>query len=62
MGRALVRNPTVFLLNEPLSNLDAKQRAQIMAEISLLQRKLGKTTLYVTHDQVEAMTLGSISH
>jgi multiple sugar transport system ATP-binding protein len=58
MGRALVRNPTVFLLDEPLSNLDAKQRAQIRAEISLLQKKLGKTTLYVTHDQVEAMTLG----
>lgn len=58
MGRALVRNPTVFLLDEPLSNLDAKQRAQIRAEISLLQKKLGKTTMYVTHDQVEAMTLG----
>lgn len=58
MGRALVRNPTVFLLDEPLSNLDAKQRAQIRAEISQLQKQLGKTTLYVTHDQVEAMTLG----
>ena len=58
MGRALVRNPTVFLLDEPLSNLDAKQRAQIRAEISMLQKQLGKTTLYVTHDQVEAMTLG----
>jgi multiple sugar transport system ATP-binding protein len=58
MGRALVRNPSVFLLDEPLSNLDAKLRAQIRAEIALLQKKLNKTTLYVTHDQVEAMTLG----
>jgi multiple sugar transport system ATP-binding protein len=58
MGRALVRNPSVFLLDEPLSNLDAKQRAQIRSEIALLQNKLGKTTLYVTHDQIEAMTLG----
>ena len=59
MGRALVRNPSVFLLDEPLSNLDAKQRAQIRAEIATLQKDLGKTTLYVTHDQVEAMTLGN---
>ena len=58
MGRALVRNPSVFLLDEPLSNLDAKLRAQIRAEISELQKRLQKTTLYVTHDQVEAMTLG----
>lgn len=58
MGRALVRNPSVFLLDEPLSNLDAKLRAQIRADIALLQKSLNKTTLYVTHDQVEAMTLG----
>ncbi|MDH3329760.1 MAG: sn-glycerol-3-phosphate ABC transporter ATP-binding protein UgpC [Desulfobulbaceae bacterium] len=58
MGRALVRNPSVFLLDEPLSNLDAKLRAQIRADISELQKRLQKTTLYVTHDQVEAMTLG----
>ena len=58
MGRALVRNPSVFLLDEPLSNLDAKQRARIRAEIAELQKNLRKTTLYVTHDQVEAMTLG----
>ncbi len=58
MGRALVRNPSVFLLDEPLSNLDAKLRARIRAEISELQKRLQKTTLYVTHDQVEAMTLG----
>jgi multiple sugar transport system ATP-binding protein len=58
MGRALVRNPSVFLLDEPLSNLDAKLRAQIRADIALLQKNLNKTTLYVTHDQVEAMTLG----
>jgi len=58
MGRALVRNPSVFLLDEPLSNLDAKLRAKIRADIALLQKRLNKTTLYVTHDQVEAMTLG----
>jgi len=58
MGRALVRNPSVFLLDEPLSNLDAKLRAQIRADIAALQQRLRKTTLYVTHDQVEAMTLG----
>jgi multiple sugar transport system ATP-binding protein len=58
MGRALVRDPSVFLLDEPLSNLDAKLRAQIRADIARLQNRLNKTTLYVTHDQVEAMTLG----
>lgn len=58
MGRALVRDPSVFLLDEPLSNLDAKLRAQIRADIAQLQKRLAKTTLYVTHDQVEAMTLG----
>ena len=58
MGRALVRDPSVFLLDEPLSNLDAKLRAQIRADIAQLQQRLHKTTLYVTHDQVEAMTLG----
>ncbi|MBT8127884.1 MAG: sn-glycerol-3-phosphate ABC transporter ATP-binding protein UgpC [Gammaproteobacteria bacterium] len=58
MGRALVRDPGVFLLDEPLSNLDAKLRAQIRADIAQLQSRLNKTTLYVTHDQVEAMTLG----
>jgi multiple sugar transport system ATP-binding protein len=58
MGRALVRDPSVFLLDEPLSNLDAKLRARIRADIAYLQKRLQKTTLYVTHDQVEAMTLG----
>jgi multiple sugar transport system ATP-binding protein len=58
MGRALVRDPSVFLLDEPLSNLDAKLRAQIRADIARLQQRLNKTTLYVTPDQVEAMTLG----
>ena len=58
MGRALVREPSVFLLDEPLSNLDAKLRSQIRADIAQLQKRLNKTTLYVTHDQVEAMTLG----
>ncbi len=58
MGRAMVRNPAVFLLDEPLSNLDAKLRVQVRAEIAQLQRQLGTTTIYVTHDQVEAMTLG----
>jgi multiple sugar transport system ATP-binding protein len=58
MGRALVRDPSVFLLDEPLSNLDARLRAQIRADIAQLQSRLNKTTLYVTHDQVEAMTLG----
>ena len=57
MGRAIVRNPKVFLFDEPLSNLDAKLRVQMRIEIRQLQRKLGVTALYVTHDQVEAMTL-----
>jgi multiple sugar transport system ATP-binding protein len=58
MGRAMVRQPQVFLMDEPLSNLDAKLRIQIRAEIAGLQKRLGITTIYVTHDQVEAMTLG----
>ena len=58
MGRALVREPSVFLLDEPLSNLDAKLRAEVRAEIAELQRRTRTTMLYVTHDQVEAMTLG----
>ena len=58
MGRAIVRNPQVFLMDEPLSNLDAKLRVQTRTQISLLQRRLGTTTVYVTHDQVEAMTMG----
>ncbi|MEA3410459.1 MAG: ATP-binding cassette domain-containing protein [Pseudomonadota bacterium] len=59
MGRAVVRNPSAFLMDEPLSNLDAKLRVQIRTEIASLQRELGTTTVYVTHDQVEAMTLGA---
>jgi multiple sugar transport system ATP-binding protein len=58
MGRALVREPTVFLLDEPLSNLDAKLRVQVRAEIADLQQRTHTTMIYVTHDQVEAMTLG----
>ncbi|HEU6444496.1 MAG TPA: sn-glycerol-3-phosphate ABC transporter ATP-binding protein UgpC [Gaiellaceae bacterium] len=58
MGRAIVRQPAAFLMDEPLSNLDAKLRVQMRAEISKLQRELGVTTIYVTHDQVEAMTMG----
>jgi multiple sugar transport system ATP-binding protein len=58
MGRAIVRQPQAFLMDEPLSNLDAKLRVQMRAEISKLQRDLGVTTIYVTHDQVEAMTMG----
>ena len=58
MGRAIVRNPRAFLMDEPLSNLDAKLRVQMRAEIAALQTRLGVTTLYVTHDQVEAMTMG----
>jgi multiple sugar transport system ATP-binding protein len=58
MGRAIVREPQAFLMDEPLSNLDAKLRVQVRAEISSLQRNLGTTTVYVTHDQVEAMTMG----
>ena len=58
MGRAIVRQPSAFLMDEPLSNLDAKLRVQMRAEIARLQRDLGVTTIYVTHDQVEAMTMG----
>jgi multiple sugar transport system ATP-binding protein len=58
MGRAMVRQPKVFLMDEPLSNLDARLRTQIRAEITFLQKSSGVTTIYVTHDQVEAMTLG----
>ena len=58
MGRAIVRDPAVFLMDEPLSNLDAKLRVQMRAEITALQHRLGATTIYVTHDQVEAMTMG----
>ncbi len=58
MGRAIVRQPQVFLMDEPLSNLDAKLRVQMRAEIAKLQQQLGTTTIYVTHDQVEAMTMG----
>jgi multiple sugar transport system ATP-binding protein len=58
MGRAIVRQPSAFLMDEPLSNLDAKLRVQTRAEIASLQRELGVTTIYVTHDQVEAMTMG----
>jgi multiple sugar transport system ATP-binding protein len=59
MGRALVRDPKVFLMDEPLSNLDAKLRVQMRHEVSRIQRDLGTTTVYVTHDQVEAMTMGT---
>jgi multiple sugar transport system ATP-binding protein len=59
MGRAIVRQPRAFLMDEPLSNLDAKLRVQMRAEIARLQRALGVTTIYVTHDQTEAMTLGT---
>jgi multiple sugar transport system ATP-binding protein len=59
MGRAIVRDPQVFLLDEPLSNLDAKLRVQMRAEIARIQREVGTTTVYVTHDQVEAMTMGT---
>lgn len=59
MGRAIVRNPKVFLMDEPLSNLDAKLRVQMRAEISKLHQRLGTTIIYVTHDQTEAMTLGT---
>ena len=58
MGRAIVRNPKAFLMDEPLSNLDAKLRVQMRTEIARLQKRLGTTTVYVTHDQTEAMTLG----
>ncbi len=59
IGRAIVREPQIFLFDEPLSNLDAKLRGHMRAELALLHRRLGKTTLYVTHDQVEAMTLAN---
>jgi multiple sugar transport system ATP-binding protein len=59
MGRAIVREPEVFLMDEPLSNLDAKLRVQMRAEIARLQKELGVTTVYVTHDQIEAMTMGT---
>jgi multiple sugar transport system ATP-binding protein len=59
MGRAIVRQPAAYLMDEPLSNLDAKLRVQMRAEIAKLQRDLGVTTIYVTHDQVEAMTMGT---
>src|SRR6202034_1492401 len=58
MGRAIVRNPSVFLMDEPLSNLDAKLRVQMRTEISRIQSRLETTTIYVTHDQTEALTLG----
>jgi multiple sugar transport system ATP-binding protein len=58
MGRAIVRDPRVFLMDEPLSNLDARLRVQMRAEVARVQRELGVTTIYVTHDQVEAMTMG----
>ncbi|MBV9474339.1 MAG: ATP-binding cassette domain-containing protein [Solirubrobacterales bacterium] len=58
MGRAIVRNPSVFLMDEPLSNLDAKLRVQMRTEISRIQQRMNTTTIYVTHDQTEAMTLG----
>jgi multiple sugar transport system ATP-binding protein len=58
MGRAIVREPQAFLMDEPLSNLDAKLRVQVRAQIARIQRDLGVTTVYVTHDQTEAMTLG----
>src|SRR5687768_14171374 len=60
MGRAIVRNPKVFLFDEPLSNLDAKLRGQMRVEIKTLQRTLGVTSVYVTHDQLEAMTLADV--
>src|SRR6202161_2792179 len=59
MGRAIVRQPSAFLMDEPLSNLDAKLRVQMRAEIARLQRDVGTTTIYVTHDQIEAMTMGN---
>ena len=58
MGRAIVRDPKAFLMDEPLSNLDAKLRVQMRTQVSRLQQRLGTTTVYVTHDQTEAMTLG----
>jgi len=58
MGRAIVRDPAIYLMDEPLSNLDAKLRVRMRAELKLLRKRLGVTTIYVTHDQIEAMTLG----
>ena len=58
MGRAIVRDPKAFLMDEPLSNLDAKLRVQMRTEVARIQRRLGTTMVYVTHDQTEAMTLG----
>ena len=58
MGRAIVREPKAFLMDEPLSNLDAKLRVQMRSEIGRIQDELNVTTIYVTHDQVEAMTMG----
>ena len=58
MGRAIVRSPSVFLMDEPLSNLDAKLRVQMRAEVQRIQRRIDVATLYVTHDQIEAMTMG----
>ena len=58
MGRAIVREPSAFLMDEPLSNLDAKLRVQMRAEITRIQRRVGVATVYVTHDQTEAMTMG----
>ena len=58
MGRAIVRDPKAFLMDEPLSNLDAKLRVQMRTEVARIQQRLGTTTVYVTHDQTEAMTLG----
>jgi multiple sugar transport system ATP-binding protein len=58
MGRAIVRSPSVFLMDEPLSNLDAKLRVQMRAEVQRIQRRIGVATVYVTHDQIEAMTMG----
>jgi multiple sugar transport system ATP-binding protein len=58
MGRAIVREPAAFLMDEPLSNLDAKLRVQMRPEIQKIQHRLGTTTMYVTHDQTEAMTMG----
>src|SRR5688572_7970488 len=58
MGRAIVRHPQVFLMDEPLSNLDAKLRVQMRSEIARIQHDVGVTTIYVTHDQIEAMTMG----
>src|SRR6187200_3004622 len=58
MGRAIIREPQVFLMDEPLSNLDAQLRVQMRGEIEALQKRLGVTTVYVTHDQIEAMTMG----